>query len=138
MYVGGEIADLARIARPSIGVVTAVQAVHLSRIGSLDAIEAAKGELRRGAAGRRRRRSSTPTTRSSGGWAPGRPRGRISYGFADDADVGAEEVESLGLDGMRFTLRAGRRAADVRDPGARAGSRSTTRWRRRRSGSPPA
>ena len=45
MYVGGEIADLARIARPSIGVVTAVQAVHLSRIGSLAAIEAAKGEL---------------------------------------------------------------------------------------------
>ena len=45
MYVGGEIADLARIARPSIGVVTAVQAVHLSRIGSLEAIEQAKGEL---------------------------------------------------------------------------------------------
>ena len=45
MYVGGEIADLARIARPAIGIVTAVQAVHLSRIGSLDAIEAAKGEL---------------------------------------------------------------------------------------------
>ena len=37
MYVGGEIADLAGIARPSIGVVTAVQGVHLSRIGSLDA-----------------------------------------------------------------------------------------------------
>ena len=45
MYVGGEIADLARIARPRIGVVTAVQAVHLSRIGSLAAIEQAKGEL---------------------------------------------------------------------------------------------
>ena len=30
---------------PSIGVVTAVQAVHLSRIGTLDAIEQAKGEL---------------------------------------------------------------------------------------------
>ena len=45
MYVGGEIAELARIARPRIGVVTAVQPVHLSRIGSLEAIEAAKGEL---------------------------------------------------------------------------------------------
>ena len=45
MYVGGEIADLARMARPRIGVVTAVQPVHLSRIGSLEAIEAAKGEL---------------------------------------------------------------------------------------------
>ncbi len=45
MYVGGEIADLAAMARPSIGVVTAVQPVHLSRIGSIEAIEAAKGEL---------------------------------------------------------------------------------------------
>ncbi len=30
----------------------------------------------------------------------------VTYGFADDADVGAEAVESHGLDGMRFTLRA--------------------------------
>ena len=45
MYVGGEIADLARMAQPRIGVVTAVQPVHLARIGSLEAIEAAKGEL---------------------------------------------------------------------------------------------
>ena len=45
MYVGGEIADLARIARPQVGIVTAVQAVHLSRIGTLEAVEQAKGEL---------------------------------------------------------------------------------------------
>ena len=45
MYVGGEIAELARIARPRIGVVTAVQPVHLARIGSIEAIERAKGEL---------------------------------------------------------------------------------------------
>ena len=45
MYVGGEIAELAAMARPSIGVVTAVQPVHLSRIGSLEAVEQAKGEL---------------------------------------------------------------------------------------------
>ena len=43
MYVGGEIAELAAMARPSIGVVTAVQPVHLSRIGSLEAVEQAKG-----------------------------------------------------------------------------------------------
>ena len=45
MYVGGEIADLAAIGLPEIGVVTAVQPVHLSRIGSLDAIVDAKAEL---------------------------------------------------------------------------------------------
>ena len=45
MYVSGEIADLAAMARPSIGVVTAVQPVHLSRIGTIEAVERAKGEL---------------------------------------------------------------------------------------------
>ncbi len=38
MYVGGEIATLARMARPEIGVVTAVQPVHLSRIGTIEAV----------------------------------------------------------------------------------------------------
>ena len=45
MYVGGEIRELAAIGLPEIGIVTAVQPVHLSRIGSLDAIEDAKAEL---------------------------------------------------------------------------------------------
>ena len=45
LYVAGEIALLARLARPSIGVVTAVRGVHLSRAGSLDAIEQGKREL---------------------------------------------------------------------------------------------
>ena len=44
-YTTGEIALLAGLARPSIGVVTAVRGVHLSRAGSLDAIEAGKREL---------------------------------------------------------------------------------------------
>src|SRR5262245_50255104 len=41
----GEIALLARLARPSIGVVTAVRGVHLSRAGSIEAIEAGKREV---------------------------------------------------------------------------------------------
>ena len=45
MYVPGEIAQLCRIARPAIGVVTAVRPIHLSRAGSLEAIEAGKAEL---------------------------------------------------------------------------------------------
>jgi UDP-N-acetylmuramoyl-tripeptide--D-alanyl-D-alanine ligase len=55
MYTGGEIADLARLARPRIGVVTAVQPVHLSRIGSIEAIEAGQGRAARGTPRRRRR-----------------------------------------------------------------------------------
>ena len=45
MYTGGEIRDLAVIGQPRIGIVTAVQPVHLSRIGSIQAIEDAKAEL---------------------------------------------------------------------------------------------
>ena len=45
MYVGGEIATLAALGRPSIGIVTAVAPVHLERAGSLEAIEDAKAEL---------------------------------------------------------------------------------------------
>jgi UDP-N-acetylmuramoyl-tripeptide--D-alanyl-D-alanine ligase len=105
MYVGGEIADLARIARPRIGVVTAVQPVHLSRIGTIDAVEQAKGELvealpRDGTAilnadDERVRRMGVRTDATV-----------LTYGFADDADVGAVAVESAGAAGMRFTLRA--------------------------------
>jgi hypothetical protein len=45
LYVGGDIADLCAMARPRVGVVTAIDAVHASRAGDLDAIAAAKGEL---------------------------------------------------------------------------------------------
>jgi UDP-N-acetylmuramoyl-tripeptide--D-alanyl-D-alanine ligase len=105
MYVGGEIADLARIARPAIGIVTAVQAVHLSRIGSLDAIEAAKGELLEALppGGTAILNADDAIVRGMGTRTVARV---VTYGFADDADVGAESVESLGLDGMRFVLRA--------------------------------
>ncbi len=104
MYVGGEIAELARIARPRIGVVTAVQPVHLSRIGSIEAIEAAKGELlealpRDGTAvlnadDRIVRRMGHRTTARV-----------VTYGFDASADVSAEAVESAGLGGMTFVLR---------------------------------
>ncbi len=41
----GQIAELAALLRPSVGVVTSVAAVHLELLGSVDAIAAAKGEL---------------------------------------------------------------------------------------------
>jgi UDP-N-acetylmuramoyl-tripeptide--D-alanyl-D-alanine ligase len=110
MYVGGEIAELAAIAQPRIGVVTAVQPVHLSRIGSLAAIEAAKGELLEALPpdGTAVLNADDPIVRKMGSRSVARS---VTYGFADDADVGAEAVTSAGLAGMRFTLRtdAGRR-----------------------------
>jgi UDP-N-acetylmuramoyl-tripeptide--D-alanyl-D-alanine ligase len=105
MYVGGEIAELARIGRPEIGVVTAVQPVHLSRIGTIEAVERAKGELVEAlppdgvavlnADDERVRRMADRTTARV-----------ITYGFAADAAVRADDVESAGADGMRFSLVA--------------------------------
>jgi UDP-N-acetylmuramoyl-tripeptide--D-alanyl-D-alanine ligase len=105
MYVGGEIAELAAIGAPEIGVVTAVQPVHLSRIGTIEAVERAKGELVEAlppdgvavlnADDERVRRMSTRTDARV-----------VTYGFAPDAMVRADAVESAGADGMRFDLVA--------------------------------
>ena len=104
MYATGEIADLARMARPKIGVVTAVHGVHLSRMGSLAAIERAKGELVEALPSdgvavlnqddRRVRRMADRTAARV-----------LTYGLSTDADVTAEDVASAGFEGMRFTLR---------------------------------
>lgn len=103
MYVGGEIADLAAIGRPSIGVVTAVQAVHLSRIGTLEAVERAKAELVEAlpADGTAVLNADDPIVARMDGRTAARV---IRYGFSDEADVRADEVASAGLDGMRFRL----------------------------------
>jgi len=117
MYVGGEIATLAGIARPRIGVVTAVQPVHLARIGSIDAIERAKGELVEAlpADGTAVLNADDPRVRRMSARTPARS---LLYGFGDDADVRAERVESAGNGGMRFRLRLpGGTSADVSIPG---------------------
>ena len=103
LYTTGEIALLARIARPSIGVVTAVRGVHLARAGSIEAIEAGKREL--------------VEALPSDGWAvlnaddarvaamaSRAPARVLTYGFAPEADVRAEDVTSQGAAGMRFRL----------------------------------
>ncbi len=104
MYVGGEIAELARIAQPRIGVVTAVQPVHLARIGSLEAIEAAKGELLEALPrdGTAVLNADDPIVRRMGRRTVART---LSYGFDASADIAASDVTSAGFEGMRFVLR---------------------------------
>ncbi|MBI4300832.1 MAG: UDP-N-acetylmuramoyl-tripeptide--D-alanyl-D-alanine ligase [Chloroflexi bacterium] len=105
MYDLGEIATLCVIARPSIGVVTNIGPSHLERLGSLERIAQAKGEL--------------VEALPADGWAvlngddervlalAGRTRAHvIFYGLGTDNDVRAEDIESLGLGGVRFTLRS--------------------------------
>jgi UDP-N-acetylmuramoyl-tripeptide--D-alanyl-D-alanine ligase len=103
MYVGGEITQLAAIARPHIGVVTAVLEVHLSRIGSIDAVEAAKAELVEALPGDGTAILNADDPRVERMRAMTAAR-TITYGFSPAADVRAEDVASVGLDGMAFTL----------------------------------
>lgn len=115
MYVGGEIADLARMGRPEIGVVTAVQAVHLSRIGTIEAVERAKGELVEAlpADGVAILNADDERVR---GMAGRTAADTMTYGFAADADVRAAAVESAGTGGMRFSLETPRGAVPARIP----------------------
>lgn len=103
MYVGGEIADLARIGRPEIGIVTAVQAVHLSRIGSLERIADAKAELVEAlpADGVAVLNADDARVRAMADRTAARS---VTYGFAADADVRAQRVTARGIDGMAFDL----------------------------------
>ncbi len=54
----GQIAELARIAEPDVGVIVSIGPVHLELLGSIEAVAAAKAELIAGArAGRHGDRS---------------------------------------------------------------------------------
>jgi UDP-N-acetylmuramoyl-tripeptide--D-alanyl-D-alanine ligase len=117
MYTGGEIRDLAAIGRPSIGIVTAVQPVHLSRIGSLDAIEDAKAELVEALpaavdGGVAILNADDPRVARMARRTAARA---VTYGFDPRADVTADAVISAGFEGMRFRLRtpAGERDAAI-------------------------
>ena len=65
MRGAGQIAELAAIAEPDVGVIINVGPVHLELLGSLEAVAAAKAELLVRAARRRRRRCSRRASRCS-------------------------------------------------------------------------
>ena len=114
MYVGGEIATLAALGRPSIGIVTAVAPVHLERAGSLDAIADAKAELVEAlpVTGTAILNQDDPRVRS---FRFRTPAAVLTYGLDPAADVTAEAVTSRGVHGMTFDLVArAPRAARVR------------------------
>ena len=104
MYTEGEIARLAEIARPEVGVVLSVHPTHLERAGSLDAIARAKGELPAAlpADGLAVLNVDDPlvAAMASATAAPVR-----TFGLGPAAEVRAEQIESLGIEGTRFTLR---------------------------------
>jgi UDP-N-acetylmuramoyl-tripeptide--D-alanyl-D-alanine ligase len=104
-YAPGEIAELCRIARPQVGVITNVSQVHLERAGSLEAIIAGKAELVESLPpapeGVAILNDDEPHVRAMAGRTAARV---ISYGLTEQADLWASEVEGLGLDGVRFVM----------------------------------
>jgi UDP-N-acetylmuramoyl-tripeptide--D-alanyl-D-alanine ligase len=105
MYVGGEIAMLAALGRPSIGIVTGVAPVHLERAGSLQAIEDAKAELVEAlpATGTAILNRDDPRVRAFGSRTPAAV---VTYGLDPGADVTAEAVTARGTRGMTFEMVA--------------------------------
>ena len=114
MSYKGEIARLAEIADPDVGVILNVLPVHLEHFSSIAGIAAAKGELFRGL-----RRDAVAVYNADDARVARLGRAfkgeRLAYGItARRADVGADEIVSLGLKGTRFTLRHGKSRAPVR------------------------
>jgi len=104
MYDLGEIALLAEIALPEVGVVTNVGPTHLERLGSIERIAEAKSELVRAlpSNGTAILNGDDPRVRAMAGITPA---GRVlTYGLGPDVDLRATDVAVHGLDGISFTL----------------------------------
>jgi UDP-N-acetylmuramoyl-tripeptide--D-alanyl-D-alanine ligase len=103
MYGPGEIAHLAALARPRLGIVTNVGPSHLERMGSIEAIQRAKSELPQALPDDGfailniddlRVRAMAEVTRA-------RP---FFYGLDPAADLWADSIESRGLQGISFRV----------------------------------
>ena len=105
MYTVGEIARLAEIARPEVGVVLAVHPAHLERAGSIERIAQAKAELpaalpRDGLAVLN---ADDPRVAAMTAVTEAEVR---TFGLGPTADVRADDVEGLGLVGTELTVHA--------------------------------
>lgn len=115
MYTTGEIARLCQITRPVVGVVTIIDPVHMERAGSLENIVAAKQELVEALPpdGVAILNQDEPLVM---GMAEQTQARVFTYGLDSGADLWADDIESMGLDGVRFTLHHERRALHVHVP----------------------
>jgi len=110
----GEIAALCRVARPTGAVITNIGEAHIGRLGSVDNIARAKGEILDllPADGFAVLHRDSPFIQREAA----RCRGRVIYfGLGKDADIRAENICSEAA-ANRFTILAGGERADVRMP----------------------
>src|SRR5437879_8875239 len=116
-YVPGEIADLCRLVRPRIAIITRIPdvPVHYSRTPSVDAIAAGKSELIEGLpadgvallnADDARVRALAPRTKAR----------VVLFGAAEDADLRASDVSARGTEGLHSVAHDGTRRVAVQLP----------------------
>jgi UDP-N-acetylmuramoyl-tripeptide--D-alanyl-D-alanine ligase len=116
-YVPGEIADLCRLVRPRIGIITRIPdvPVHYSRTPSVEAIAAGKAELIEAlpADGVALLNADDARVRALASRTAARV---VLFGEAIDANLRATEVSARGIEGLRFVAHEGPRSVEVRLP----------------------
>src|SRR5437899_4504581 len=118
----GELARLAAIAKPDVGVVTRVAPAHLEFFSSVDEIAIAKRELIEGLNGRESTavlNADDPRVTAFGGFAPGRV---VTYAIDNTAFFMAQEIEDRGAFGSAFDYVSpeGRVRLELKVPGHHA------------------
>jgi UDP-N-acetylmuramoyl-tripeptide--D-alanyl-D-alanine ligase len=115
MYDVGEIAELARIARPHVGMVTNVGPVHLERAGTMERIAQAKAELLEALPpdGTAILNYDDPLVRDM---AEKTRAPVFYYGLSPKADLWASGIQAMGLDGIHFRLHYGKDTIHLRVP----------------------
>ena len=103
----GELARLAAIARPDVGVVTRVSAAHLEFFASVEEIALAKRELIEGLNGRESVAVLNVDDARVAAFAEFAPGRVLTYGIENAADFRAVEVTDRGALGSAFVLVAG-------------------------------
>ena len=114
-YVPGEIQFLCDIALPQVGVVTNVGTVHAERAGSQEAIARGKSELVQALP-----EDGVAVLNFDDPWVrkmEEKARARVFfYGLSSEADLWADQIEGLGLEGIHFRLHYGKETVHARVP----------------------
>jgi len=114
-YVPGEIQFLCDIAQPQIGVVSNIGTVHAERAGSQEAIFRGKSELPAALP-----EDGVAILNFDDPWVrkmEERTKARVFfYGLSPEAHLWADQIEGLGLEGIRFRLHYGKEILHMRIP----------------------
>jgi UDP-N-acetylmuramoyl-tripeptide--D-alanyl-D-alanine ligase len=116
-YVPGEIAFLCELAKPQVGVVTNIGTVHAERAGSQEEIARGKSELVQSLPdapeGTAILNFDDPLVRPMASQTSARI---FYYGLDPQADLWADQIEGMGLQGIRFRLHHQDEALNLRVP----------------------